>query len=247
MSRLTRACALLLLIVCAAGCIDRTRLNPGCEWTGDAAVPLDLTRRADRRHLVADAQLAEGLAVRYADTEHRRRFGYGGHGGLIDKGRLLHACMASLVEIIERDHAVTAAQIEAARPQRNPWFDGPVMLSFVAIYVLAAISACRSIRRRFLDSSRGIVAIVVGAASIGFSALGLQAGVLWSMICESARIGDDHFGTFRATRSPWAQHLAIVYAGGVVLFWVVAAFMARRPTRADAVARPSAVTALFDS
>src|SRR5919199_2911249 len=69
----------LLLLVCTCGCIDRTRTNSTCEWTRDSAFPLDLANPDDQRHLVADGQLAEELAVRYADSEHKRQFGYEGH------------------------------------------------------------------------------------------------------------------------------------------------------------------------
>jgi hypothetical protein len=46
-----------------------------CARTDDSAVPLDLTTAPGQRHLVADAQLAERIAVRYADGEHTRRVG----------------------------------------------------------------------------------------------------------------------------------------------------------------------------
>src|SRR5262245_58525591 len=143
----------LLVGLCAGGCIDRGRLNQQCEWTNDSAFALDLARPADRRHLVADAQLAEGLAVKYADTEHRRRSGYGGHGGLLEYGGVLRQCYGPLVDRIARDHRVSAAQIDAARRGRDPRFDVPVQLSFAGFYALVAYAIGGRIRRRFADGS----------------------------------------------------------------------------------------------
>ena len=132
-----------LLLFTLPACIDRTRLNATCEWTHDSARTLDLAAPADRRHLVADAQLAEGLAVRYADTEHRRRSGYGGHGGLIDHGRLLHECFGTLARRIEQDHGVAAVQIDEARRVRDPRFDLSVALVFVALYAFVSMRVAR--------------------------------------------------------------------------------------------------------
>ncbi len=220
-------CAAALVAVSAAACVDRTRLNATCEWTGDRAGVLDLARSTDHRHLVADAQLAEGLAVRFADAEHRRRFGYGGHGRLLDRGEVLHGCMDRMVAAIEREHGVTAAQIDAARGERSWWFDGPVIGAYAVWYVLGAALLSRSLQRRFADGSRPVRATIGAAASIGASIVGIQLGVVWSAISEAVRIGDDHFGTFRATRPPWDGHLAVVFAGGVVLYWIVAVLQSR--------------------
>ena len=213
------ACLLLLTL---PACIDRTRLNATCDWTSDLARTLDLAAPADRRHLVADAQLAEGLAVRYADTEHRRRFGYGGHGGLIDHGRLLHECFATLASRIERDHGVTAGQIDEARGVRDPRFDLPVALVFVGLYAFASARIARWIRRRFFDTDRVAGALVAAAASPAVGAMGVQLLAVWSAIWETVRIGDDHFGTFRAAHPPWAAHPGMLLSAGMLLFVIVA-------------------------
>jgi hypothetical protein len=89
------------------GCVDRHRGNRSCEWTGDTAFRIDLGNPAHREHLVVDAQLAEELAIRYAHTEHARRFGgANAHGGLLDGGRVRNDCMNRLVAAIAHNHAV---------------------------------------------------------------------------------------------------------------------------------------------
>jgi len=226
-----RPLSLCLVLFGACGCVDRTRLNATCAWTHDSAFALDLTNPAHRRNLVADAQVAEGLAVRYADTEHKRRSGYGGHGGLLEYGGVLHQCFDPLVARIERDHGVTAAQIREARPVRDARFDAAVLLSFASGYVAASLVACGWIRRRFVDARRAIVGCVLAMASAAFSALGVQLAAVWSAICETVRIGDDHFGMFRATRSPLTQHVAAAFVIGVALFWLaVLAYRRLRPS-----------------
>jgi hypothetical protein len=230
-STVIRRFSLGLVLLGACGCIDRTRLNSTCAWTHDSAFPLDLANPAHRRHLVADAQLAEGLAVRYADTEHKRRSGYGGHGGLLEYGGVLHQCFDPLVARIERDHGVTAAQIREARPVRDARFDAAVLLSFAVVYLAASLAAVRWIRRRFVDASGPMVGFVLTVAAAAFGVLGVQLGAVWSAICESARIGDDHFGMFRATRSPLTQHVAVAFAVAVGLFWLAAlAYRRLRPS-----------------
>src|SRR3954454_22406647 len=131
---MTRLVPSFLLVVAAAftgietatscpGCLDRSRVNRSCEWTGDTAFPVDWQNPAHRKHLIADAQLAEDLAIRRGDAEFNRLYGYEAHGGLIDQGRVVRACMARLVAAIEQNHAVTSNQVGSARGERDVEFD----------------------------------------------------------------------------------------------------------------------------
>jgi hypothetical protein len=213
------------------GCLDRARQNDTCEWTGDNASPMDPNNPAHQQHLVHDAQLAEDLAVRYADAEHERRFGWPGHGGQIEHGRLLKDCMARLVPTIERNHAVTAEQVQAARPRRNLAYDAGVWLSFLLVYLVGAAAASRWVARRFVASTSPVHAAFTGLASVAVSFLGIQVGAIWSALGEIVRLHNGHFGTFRASRSPWAQHLDAVFVLGVVLCWIIA--LAQRRGNSD--------------
>jgi hypothetical protein len=204
------------------GCIERDRANSTCQWTGDTKFPFDSQNPADQQHLIKDAQLAEDLAVRYADTEHKRLSGYQGHGGLIDNGRVVKDCMTRLFTTIEHDHSATFEQIQVARGQRNRTFDVAVGLLFLPLYSFGAIAACRRVWHRFSSHQRyvGLVAMALGSFAVSF--LGLLLGQLWFAAWELVRIGNDHFGGNRAARNPWDEHAGALFIAGVLLFWLIA-------------------------
>jgi hypothetical protein len=239
MKRLLSAC-LVFLAASLTGCIDRTRVNETCDWTGDSTFVVDATNARHRRHLVDDAQLAEEVAIRYADAEHKRRFGYEGHGGLIDGGRLRNECMDRLVAAIVRNHGVTPERIAAARGERNPVFDLAMSLSFLPFYCAGATLVCVVLRRRFSADERVALLIVTGLASVAASFLGLQLGQLWGAIWETSRVGNGHISSFRAaTQNFWIhQHLGAVFIGGIVLFWLVALLCYRGDTTRPATSEP---------
>src|SRR5438309_10878216 len=57
--------ATLLVFLAAVGCVRRDGRNSDCKW------PTEIVRHApDARHLSVDAEFAEELAIRYADTHH---------------------------------------------------------------------------------------------------------------------------------------------------------------------------------
>jgi len=209
------------------GCLDRTRLNESCVWTGDTSFRIDHDIPAHQQHLVHDAQLAEDLAVRYADAAHQRLYGSPGHGGLIERKRVVKECMARLVTSIETTHAVTVQDIESARPRRNLAYDAGVWLSFALVYVGASLLTVRWLEQRFSGSARPLRLIVTALTSLATSVLGLQLGTMWTMVSEIVRLHNGHFGTFRATRPPWMQHLDALFIAGAALVWVVALFRRR--------------------
>ncbi len=204
------------------GCIEHRRVNSTCEWTGDTAFPLDSQNPAHRQHLIKDAQLAEDLAVRFADTEHKRLTGYAGHGGLIDHGRVVNDCMARLFTTIENGHSVTSEEIQVARWQRNRTFDVAVGLLFLPLYAFGASAACHQVWRRFSSHQRYVGLVAMGFVSFAVSVLGLLLGQLWFVAWELVRIGNDHFGGNRAARNLWGHHAGELLVAGVLLFWFIA-------------------------
>ena len=170
------------------GCIDRSRVNKGCEWTRDTAFPIDWNNPVHRQHLVADAQLAEDLAIRHADAEFKRLYGYEAHGGLIDNGRVLRGCMVRLVGVIETNHAVTLEQIAEARGERSRLFDTAAAVSFVPLFVFGAIVACGRLSRRFSSEQRSVRLVAISLASAVATFLALQVGQLWLSVWETVRV-----------------------------------------------------------
>jgi hypothetical protein len=173
-----------VLLLCVVGCIDRTRVNARCEWNPDALGALDLRDQQQEQHLDDDVELATELAVRYADSMHKQLFGYEGHGGLIEGGRLRDRCMATLVSAIATAHKVPLDRvIEARTSGRRPLaWDAAVMLLFAVFYVCISWVITRPISRRFpVDEGWPALAAPV-IASIGISAAGSQLGGLWGNV-----------------------------------------------------------------
>ncbi len=243
--RLLFAPSLLLLVAVSSGVIvatycpggiDRRRVNKQCEWVGDAAFPIDWQNVAHRAHLVADAQLAEDLAVRYADADFLRLYGSEGHGGLIDNHRVVDECMARLVAVIEHNHAVTAGQIAVARGQRSLIFDVAAALSFVPLYLFGATVTARRLDHRFSSDPRSVRWVATGLTSAIASVLGIQLGQLWGSVWEAVRVRNGHMSMFRAaTWNRWPHHHAsALFVGGIVAFWLIAALWRRIPRRLPA-------------
>jgi hypothetical protein len=215
------------------GFVDRHRGNRTCEWTGDAAFRIEASNSAHREHLVADAQLAEELAIRHADTEYARRFGGApGHGGLLDGGRVRNACMDRLVAAIENNHTVTAEQVEVARAGRNPIFDSLVLLLFLPMYTAFAGRACRWVKNASIETRVGRL-LALGLGSLAVSLLGLPFFQLWSAVMEGMRVGnpDGHMSSYRAATPIGERDIAALFVGGILLFWLVAVL--HRPDPVD--------------
>src|SRR5262245_30460688 len=146
-SWVTLAC----LLVCLSACLDRTRVNTRCEWNQETVRSLDLSDWPQQRHLYDDVALAEELAIRYADTVHKGRYGFEGHGGLIESGRLRDRCMATLTAAIATTHNMTLDDVQRARARgyRDVRWDVAVLVSFTCLYAGLAWLILRAIARRF--------------------------------------------------------------------------------------------------
>jgi hypothetical protein len=212
------------IYVSCPGCIDRNRVNQTCEWTSDTVFPIDPQNAAHQKHLVADAQLAEELAIRHADAEFGRRFGVEHHGGLLDNGRFRQECLSRMFQAIENNHHVTSEQVRVARGQRNQTYDLAVVLLFLPFYSIGATVASLWLSRRFASDGRLVRLVAAALASVTVSFLGLQFLRLWGAIWEVVRVGNGHMAGIRAaTYTRWAQHhIDGLFIGGIVLFWLIA-------------------------
>src|SRR5438034_1273743 len=57
---------------------------------------------------------------------------------------------------------------------------------------------------------------------------GVLSGEVWSITMESIRLGNDHL-SYRTSRIPWKHHGLALFAGGVALYWLVAAWRRYHP------------------
>lgn len=192
-------CACLWLPACA----PRDRVNARCEWTGDSAEALDLSRTGDWRHLVADAQLAEDLAIRYDDAEEARG----------NRDNVGARCLATLVATIGTRHGVTGADVHRARAHRDAEFDRAVLGSFVALFAVVVWLGCRIAWRRYVPDPPVVRIAAAALAALAASALAVPLSSLWIVTWEMVRVGNDHLSAARAAKPPTEPLEAIVMAG----------------------------------
>jgi hypothetical protein len=222
---LTAVCAVVTYMRCP-GCIERERVNKTCEWTDDTPFAFDPQSAAHQAHLAKDAQLAEELAIRYADAEFGKRTGIEHHGGSIDSGHFRAECLSRMFAAIESAHGVTSTRAQAARGRRNPTYDLAVVLLFLPLYSLSATLACLWLLRRFSSDERRARLVAVSAAAAGFSLLGVQALWLWGAVWEVVRVGNGHMTSIRAASyTRWnSAYPGADYIAGVFLFLLIALF-----------------------
>src|SRR4051812_12775965 len=103
-----------------------------CEWRNEPAIALDLGRLSARRHLIADAQAAEEIAIRHADLTRGHRSGH--YAGGDEYVRTREDCLRTLTGQVARHHAINPAQVAAAVGRRDPILDGALLLMFVALF-----------------------------------------------------------------------------------------------------------------
>ena len=232
--------SLAVVLLCLTACLDRARVNNKCEWSPDGLRTLDLSNWPQQRHLYADVELAEELAIRYADAKYQERTGFYGHGGLIDGGRLRDSCMASLERSVAQAHGLTVQQVEQARVRgyRNPFWDTGVLLSFAGVYGLLAWLLARALSRR-IPAEEGWLAVAAPMlVSLPISVLAYQFFAIWGGVLETFRLGNGHISSYRSAKPPWPQHSFALVIGGVVIFLIIAAtqWLMARPSPTSAVA-----------
>jgi hypothetical protein len=215
-------CPILLLLLCATGCLRRDGRNSDCIWP-----PETTHHAADSRHLSADAEFAEDLAIRYADTHHGLRTPYFVSGD--DYVAARNQCLATLFEQVGKEHGVPAATVAAALGRNRGLIDLAMNLPFALLYCLAAIIAARIIWRRYPPAEYGWIPGLIFALFLSavFAIGCTMVGEVWSWITEGYRTGNSHM-TFRVDRLPWNRYHNELLAGALLVFWLAAADAARR-------------------
>lgn len=210
-----------LAMAATSGCIRRDGRNSDCKWPGET--PL---RAATPAHLSADAEFAEDLAIRYADTHHGLRTA--GYVSGEAYGAARDGCMLALFDRIAIGHGVRAEDVTRALGRNRALVDAAVLLPFGFLYLLGAHRCVRWIWRRYPPGEIGWLsgAIMAMAASFLMASGGTLTGEVWAGLVETYRIGNGHI-SYRAGRLWWAVHRAEMFAAGWVLFWLLAWLAAR--------------------
>jgi hypothetical protein len=213
--------AALLLLAWTPGCVRRDGRNSDCRWPAETG-----ERRVDAGHLSADAELAEDLAIRYADARGLRT-PYYVSGTDYDAAR--DRCMADLFGAIARTHGVPVNSVSGSLGQNRALIDTAEIVPFVLLFCWGASAATRMIWRKYPPAENGWLAGIVMLAflSLVLAAGSTLLGEVWCWYAESYRIGNHHM-SFRVQRLWWGQHRTGLFVTGFAVFSLMGAAAARR-------------------
>lgn len=217
-----RLFAVFALLACAGGCMRLEGRNADCRWPGEIG-----NHPPTSRHLSADAEFAEDLAIRYAD----RHYGLHTPGWVSWEvyGDARDRCMAEQFDQIAKEHGVSAEAVSASLGQNRVLVDLAESLTFLFFYCVAAVKATRILWRSYAPIDHAWIApgIMLVFISLVFAIGGTMLGEIWSGLVESFRIGNGHL-SYRSWRLLWSRHHIELFVGMLILFWLVAAEMYRR-------------------
>jgi hypothetical protein len=166
------------------------------------------------RSLPYDAEVAEDLAIRYADAQrgpHSGHFESMAHYGQVRDQRI-----AEMFKTVASRHGVTEEQVRESLTHRPLGVDLVVILSFAVFYAWVADII---VRRRSM--------IMTAYISIVLSAVAVLFGESWAGFIESVRLGTGHL-SYRADRIPWGHHRVMIWIAAALLCWLVAIVRNRR-------------------
>ena len=227
--RMATRFATIFVLLATSGCVRRDGRNSDCKWPAEI-----VSRATDARHLSADAEFAEDLAIRYADTHYGLQTPYYVSGEVYAGAR--DRCMGALFEQIAKEHGVPVAQVSSSLGRNRAPIDLAVILPFMVLYCFAALAVARMIWRRYPPMEQGWIAgaIMVLFLSLVFAAGSTMLGEVWCGIAESLRIGNGHM-SYRAQRLWWGRHRTEMFAGALVIFWLAAVRGARHMRANDSL------------
>ena len=213
---------IFLLVLSSVGCVRREGRNAECKWPGE--IP---RHSADARHLSADAEFAEDLAIRYADTHHGLRTPNYVSGEVYDAAR--DRCMGSLFEHIAKEHGVPVGLVSAALGRNRAGVDFVVNLPFLPFYCFACIAVARWLWGKYPPAEYGRIAAVTMTLFLSLAmAVGcMMLGEVWSWIAEGYRVGNSHM-SYRVQRLWWVQHRTGLFAYAATAFLLAVAAVALR-------------------
>jgi RsiW-degrading membrane proteinase PrsW (M82 family) len=209
----------LIAVLLLSGCLDSSRLNTSCTWTGDSnSAALDLGVAADRRHLANDARIAGENATRYRDSVKV-------HFGFERAARLDVECLDRLSTTIAAQHRVSRADIDAAAAMRDVPLDVVlVYLPVAAVFFLVSMRLSRRFFRTQPDPDErwmwalGVIWTGV-VASLGATAVAYFLS--WNV--DTLRLRDFHM-SFRAAYLPIGRHPSLAFLAACAVFALASAY-----------------------
>ena len=214
--------AIAVIIVMAAGCVRRDGRNSDCKWPGET--PL---HAPTPRHLSADAEFAEDLAIRYGDVHYGLRSP--GYVSFETYRSARTTCMQAMFAAVAGEHGVPVTTVRQSLGRNRAGVDVAEYLPFLIAYCFAAFLAARIIWRRNLPNEVGWISgmVVVLIVALVFAVLATMIGETWGSLAESLRVGTGHLSN-RADRILWARHRWVEFVGLLALFLLVSGEAGRR-------------------
>ena len=211
---------LMLFFLGAAGCVRRDGRNLDCRWPGET-----FNHSRSARHLSADAEFAEDLAIRYADSH----FGPRSPNPSEEYGAERDRCMRKLFEEIAKQHGVSVEQVSRSLGRNRAYIDVAEAVPFALLYSLAAVIVARMNWHRYSPDEHGWTPGITMAlfVSLMLAAGSKMLGEVWIWIAEGLRVGNGHM-SYRGDRLFWAKHRFELFAVALIIFWVAAVNAARR-------------------
>ncbi len=211
---------LIAMVFVLCGCVRSDGRNSDCRWPEEAA-----NHSASGRHLSADAEFAEDLAIRYADAHFGRHSATPSENYEAERD----ACRDRLFAEVGKEHGVPVQQVSDSLGRNRAYIDVAELLPFALLYGLVAIVAARKIWRRYPPAEDGWTPGIVMAlfVSLALAATSALLGEVWNWIMEGHRIGNSHM-SYRASRLFWHGHRLELFVAALLIFWLAAMLAPRR-------------------
>lgn len=215
-----RGIAIVCIALTLSSCVRRTGRNTNCYWPGES--PLS---NPTERHLSADAEFAEDLAVRYADTHfgpRTRQF-----ESMAGYRQGIQRCAYTLYEAVAATHHVPVSSVQNALGKNRTFVDIGEFSTFLFLYALASVIAIRRIRSLCSagDGWAHSLALTLFCA-IAFALAGVLSFDEWVGTVESLRVGTWHM-SYRGFRLPGSHHRNFIFSALLVFFWITVFVSAR--------------------
>jgi len=207
-------------VMSLGGCVRRDGRNSDCRWPEEAPVqPLSA------RHISADAEYAEDLAIRFADAHFGRHSPNPSEGYPAERD----ACRDRLFGEVAKEHGIPVTQVANSLARNRAYIDLAELLPFALFYGLAAILGALIIWRRYPPAEDGWTSGIVMTLfiSLAFAATSALLGEVWNWVVEGHRIGNSHM-SYRAERLFWPNHRFELFIAALLIFWLAAILEARR-------------------